>query len=100
MSDFTDYTEGVIRDWMSQGVDAPTAPGTVYVALHTSDPGETPDGSTEVGTGGYSRVGVTAGSGWSTSTSGDASRFSNASTVSFPQATVDWDDTREETLEL
>lgn len=86
MSDFTDYTENNVRDWMSQGSSMPSAPGTVYVALHTSDPGETPDGSTEVSGGSYAREGVSAGSGWSTS----QGSFSNASTISFTQATGDW----------
>jgi len=30
--------------------------GTAYLALHTSDPGNTPDGSTEISDTGYSRV--------------------------------------------
>lgn len=90
MSDFTDYMEGIIQDWMSQGVDAPTAPATIYVGLHTADPGEAPDGSNEVAAGDYSRVGVTAGTGFNTGTSGDASTFSNANLISFSQATSDW----------
>lgn len=90
MSDFTDYTEQAIRDWFSQGTTMPAAPSTLYVALHTSDPGETPDGSTEVSAGDYARVGVTAGSGWNTITSGGGSGFENASEVSFGEATNNW----------
>lgn len=90
MSDFTDYSETAIRDWMSQGTTMPAAPSDLYVALHTSDPGETPDGSTEVSAADYDRVGVTAGSGWSTITSGGGSGFENASETSFGEATNNW----------
>lgn len=87
MSDLTDYAEGQIRDWMSQGVDVDTAPAELHVALHTADPGEVPDGSTEVGAGDYSRQSVSAGSGWNTPNEND---FENANEVSFGEATSDW----------
>lgn len=86
MTDLTDFSEAQIRDWMSQGA-SPTAIGTVYVALHTSDPGDAPDGSTEVGAADYSRVGVSAGSGWDTPSAG---QFDNASEVTFGVATNNW----------
>lgn len=89
MSDLTNYTEGVIRDWMSQGTDAPTAPGNLYVGLHTSDPGESPDGSTEVGAGDYARVSTTAGGDWNTPNEND---FENASEVTFGETTNNWGD--------
>lgn len=88
MSDATDYLETAIRDWFSQGTAMPSAPGTLYIALHTSDPGESPDGSTEVSAGDYSRVGVTTGTGFSTSL--NPTEFSNANEVSFGTATNDW----------
>lgn len=88
MTDATDYLETNVRDWISQGTAMPSAPGTLYVALHTSDPGESPDGSTEVGASDYSRVGVTTGSGWNSSL--NPTQFSNANTISFGQATSDW----------
>jgi len=87
MSDLTNYTEGEFRDWMSQGVAPDTAPDPIYVGLHTADPGETPDGSTEVGSGDYARVSVTAGSGWDTPNPND---FQNASEISFGEATNNW----------
>lgn len=88
VSDFTDYMETAIRDWMSQGTAMDSAPGTVYVALHTSDPGESPDGSTEVSASDYGRVDVTTGSGFSTSL--NPTQFSNANELAFGEATNDW----------
>lgn len=87
MSDFTDYVETNLRDWMTQGTDMPVAPGTLYVALHTSDPGESPDGSTEPADG-YSRVSTTAGTDWDTTL--NPTGWDNANTITFPQATGDW----------
>lgn len=91
MTALTDYVEGIVRDWLSQGSDAPTAPGTIYLGLHTADPTDSPDGSTEVNSDGnasdYSRADVTAGSGFDTPNEND---FENASEVSWGEATNDW----------
>lgn len=86
--DFTDYTEQAIRDWMSQGSAMPTAPSNLHVALHTADPGESPDGSTEVSAGDYSRVSTTAATDWDTTTNPTA--FDNTNEINFGQATSDW----------
>lgn len=88
MSDFTDYLETTIRDWMSQGTAFPSAPGTLYIGLHTSDPGESPDGSTEVSAADYSRADVTTGAGFNTTLNPTA--FENANEVSFGVASNDW----------
>lgn len=86
MSDFSNYTETQIIDWMSQGAAMPSAPGTVYVALHTGDPGD--DGSaSEVGAADYAREGVTAGTGWNTPTT---DTFENAAEISFGTAANNW----------
>lgn len=90
MSDFTDYTEQAIRDWLSQGTAMPSAPGTLYVALHTSDPGESPDGTTEVSASDYDRTGAATGSGWNTITSGDGTGFENASEIDFGTTSNNW----------
>jgi hypothetical protein len=87
MSDLTDYTEGLFRDWMSQGSSMPAPPGTIYVGLHTSAPGESPDGSTEVSAADYDRVGVSAGTGWNTPGEND---FQNANEISFGTTQNDW----------
>lgn len=87
MADFTNFTETEIRDWISQGTDTITAPTNLHVALHTSDPGENPDGSTEVSASDYSRAPTTTGTDWNTPTSDS---FENASEISFGVATNNW----------
>ena len=52
----SDYFENKILDHMLRGT-AFTPPATVYVSLHTADPGET--GANEVTGGGYARQSVT-----------------------------------------
>lgn len=86
MSDLTDFAESTIRDWLSQGT-SPTAIDPIYVALHNSDPGDSPDGSTEVGAADYSRQSVSAGSGWNTPANG---QFDNANEIAFGVATNNW----------
>lgn len=84
MSDLTDYLEAEIINWSFGGDSMPTPPDPVYVSLHTSDPGESPDGSTEVGSGGYSRQSVAAAD-WTTS----AGTADNDNAITFPEATSD-----------
>lgn len=69
----------------SLGTASFTKPTTVYVSLHTSDPGETGSTSGEVSTSGtaYVRQSVT----FAAASSGSAA--SNA-TVTFPAATSSW----------
>lgn len=88
MSDFTNYTETQIVDWLVGGTDMPAAHGSVYVALHTADPGESPDGSTEVdsNTYTYSRFQTSAGSDWIL----DGDSFENDTEIEFPEADEDW----------
>jgi hypothetical protein len=66
----SDYYEDKILDHMLRGT-AFTPPSTVYVSLHTADPGET--GANELTGGGYSRKAVTfnAPSGGSMTNSAD-----------------------------
>jgi hypothetical protein len=66
----SDYYENKILDHMLRGTEF-TPPSTVYVSLHTADPGET--GANELTGGGYSRKAVTfnAPSGGSMTNSAD-----------------------------
>jgi hypothetical protein len=93
MSDLTDYAETVFRDWLSQGTSAPTPPDPLYVSLHTADPGESPDGSTEVSATQYSRQDVVSAD-WNTLAPGDVSSnghgFENAINIQFNVANSDW----------
>lgn len=57
------------------------AGGSVYLALHTSDPGNDPDGSTEVSVASYSRIEVTEAD-WNV-TGGGPTELSNASELRF-----------------
>lgn len=89
MSDFTTYSEEQIVDWLVGGVDVAPAPANIYVALHTSDPGESPDGTTEVdsGTYTYSRVSTIAGTDWNQPS---VDKFENSVEIEFPEASNTW----------
>jgi len=87
MSDFTDYLETAIRDWMSQNTSMPATPTDLYVGLHTSDPTDSPGGTTEVSAADYSRVGVPCPGGWATPTTNS---FENANVVNFGTTTNSW----------
>lgn len=88
MTDFTDYSEDQIAGWMSQGSDL-TAPTALHVALHTADPGQAPDGTTEVSAASYGRVETAAGADWNVT--GNAPRtLDNATDVEFAQAGESW----------
>ena len=64
-----------------------TRPATVYVSLHSADPGET--GASELSGNGYARVAVTNnGTNWPAASGGVKS---NGAAVTFPTATgSDW----------
>lgn len=89
MTDFTTYTEGQIADWLSQGTDMPVAPATLYVALHTSNPGQSPDGTTEVTGTNYSRYASSAGTDWGVSGTAPTS-IDNANLFAFNEAGGSW----------
>lgn len=88
MTDLVNNVESEFINWVVGGTDVRVAHTSVYVALHTSDPGETPDGSTEVdaSTTNYSRQSTTAGTGWNI-TGGVGE---NANLIEFPTATESW----------
>ena len=90
MSDFTTTSEELFRDWLSQGSDTPSPPSELYVALHTSNPGNDPDGSSEVDADDYDRASVSTTGGWDTTGTGGPSGFENAEDVHFGEAESDW----------
>jgi hypothetical protein len=67
------------------GLQASAADGNFYISLHTADPGEAGDQTTnETAYTGYARVAVIRdGTGWSRA----SSTVSNAAKISFPQCT-------------
>lgn len=85
MSDFTDYTENQIANWLVGGSDMPVAHGNVYVALHTSNPSDSGENN-EVSSSSYDRVQTAAGTDWNIS----GGEFENAVDVKFPSAQENW----------
>lgn len=77
---FSNYLETKVLDHVFGGTSY-TAPGTLYLALHTSNPAED-DSGTEVSGGGYARQTVAF------TTSGNTT--SNTSAVEFPTATANY----------
>lgn len=69
----------------ASGLQPSAAAGQFFVALHTADPGEAGDQSTnEAAYTGYARVGVTRGAGFNVS----GNQVSNAATVQFGECTA------------
>jgi hypothetical protein len=67
-------------------------PATIYVSLHTADPGDNGSGAEVAGTG-YQREGIDTGasSGWTAPASGDSGyKTDNAADVTFPAAGASW----------
>lgn len=90
MTDKTDWLEAAILDWAFAGTDMPAAPATIYVALHTGDPGD--DGTAnEIGTSGtgYARQPLDTPGDWSRPSHNEAA---NAALVTFGPAESDWGD--------
>jgi len=88
MTDMSSYFEDIVQNWWSQNDDMPTAPSNVYVSLHTSDEGNTPDGTDEVGEDSYSRV-ETAPADWSVSGDGPTT-VENEETINFGDPEENW----------
>jgi len=81
MAAASDYLELKLLDH-SLGTTSFTAPGTVYVGLYTSSPGDD-DSGTEVSGGSYARQSASFASASGGSASTDA-------TITFPAATATW----------
>lgn len=92
----TDYLENKVIDHLFRGT-AYTAPGTLYVSLHTSACSDSSTG-TEVSGGSYARVAVTSnGTNWANTqssgtgvSSGTTGTTSNSSAITFPAPTANW----------
>jgi len=94
MAHFSNVVETQIANWMFRNTDMPTAPTSVYVSMHTADPGDT--GASETTYTSYARVAVSTTAGWTAPAAGGGGRFSeNVAAVAFPTvgatgATVGW----------
>lgn len=85
MAAITDYLEPALLNHVFRAT-AFTSPTSIYVALHTADPGETGATGELVGNA-YARVAVTFGA---PAVDGTAHAVSNSATVTFPAATAAW----------
>jgi len=84
MGSFSDHWENEILDHVfSKGSYTPP---TIYVGLSTADPLDNGSGLAEPSGNGYTRV-QTSGASWTTASGGS---LSNASDITFPQATGSW----------
>lgn len=79
MTDFSPYTAGEIVDWLSQGVDMPAAPATIWVSVLDDTGTELSSSLTSA------RQGVTAGTGWTK----NGTDFENANEITLGEATQD-----------
>jgi len=72
MGNLSTYTADLIAKWLTQDTDMPSAPGIIWVSLHTADP--TADGSqNEISDTGYSREATDAPGDWNYTASGTIS---------------------------
>lgn len=82
----SNYLESIILDHIL-GNTAYSAPATVYIGLHTADPGET-GATAELSGGNYSRVAVTNNStNWPAASGGSKS---NGTAINFPTPSGTW----------
>ena len=93
----SDYLEAKLLSWLTQGAAMPTAPTNVYCGLFTVLPADTgtsgapADGTEVTAANGYARVAISTSGGFSAiSASSTKQHATNASTVTFPQATGSW----------
>lgn len=83
---FTNTTLALIGD--ATGLVGSTSAGSLYLSLHTADPGEAGDQTTSEATyGSYARVAVARTSGGWTVSGTAPTQVVNAALVSFPQCT-------------
>jgi hypothetical protein len=86
----TRYLREAILDAVFRGATMPTLPSSLYVSLHTGDPGET--GANEVTATDYTRLALPRTTAdWSRSDDGLGLTFvANASAISFPSPSSNW----------
>ena len=90
MAAFSNYLENAIIAWGFTGTPFPAQLTSVWVSLHTGDPGDTGANEVVVGVTNYARIQV-ANAGWTKNLSTPASANNNADIV-FPTspATTTW----------
>ena len=96
MAGLSQFVETKVLEWMFKQTAFGTAPSTLFVALHSADPGDT--GASELSaTGSYARAQLNPDTNNSTNTNwnavdepGTAKRISNKLDITFPTATANW----------
>lgn len=86
MSQMTNYLEKKLLDH-TLGKAAYSMPPTAYLALFTSDPGETGSFAAEVSAGGYARQAITSAMAATNATTGVSN---NSNVITFGPASADW----------
>jgi len=84
------YSRDAVLAWF-RGTTYPAVPGTVYISLHSADPGAT--GANELAiSAGYTRKAVSANtSEWTAPADGSGNRFiENVNPITFATASGDW----------
>jgi len=80
----SDAFETDVLNHIFKSIAIPTLGATIYTALHTADPGDTGNASTnEVSYTGYARVGITRGAGFTVT----GNSVSPAANITFPAST-------------
>lgn len=92
---FSNYLENAILDWMTKRTAFPLVPNTLYISLHSADPGDT--GASELTGGSYARASINTDTNNSTDTqfnaksdNGQARQVTNKATITFATATGNW----------
>jgi len=96
MAGLTQTTEKNVLEWLLKRTAMPSAPTTIFFALHSADPGDT--GASELtSTGSYARAALAPDTNNSTNTnynaidqSAAASKITNKLDITFPAATASW----------
>jgi hypothetical protein len=86
----TRYLREAILDAVFRGATMPTFPSSLYLSLHTGDPGDA--GANEVSASGYTRLAIARTTAeWSRSDDGLGLTYvANAAAINFPSPSSDW----------
>lgn len=87
---FSTYMKNNIGNWLFTNVTFPTKPATVYISLHSADPGGTGANElTSTNSPGYARIGVSTTTGFNAGVDYNGGRlWDNVANITFPVATL------------
>ena len=94
MAGMTRYLERKVQQYWAQKQQLPEPPDTVYLSLHNTNPGNSPDGSTEVSADGYDRAAVEGGSAWQIIGGDNPTVVRNTSSIQYGEAVEPWGNIR------